>query len=89
MRQGAADLSLAIGRAQGTVMVTVDGDLDAAGMDGLERVLTDLIHGQGNLAVAVDLTQAVAAPQVLADFVTTQRERFRGMNLTVWAPAPA
>ncbi|MGI8776293.1 MAG: STAS domain-containing protein [Acidimicrobiales bacterium] len=47
--------SMAIGRALGTVVVTAHGDLDDAGAANLERVLDDLIDGQGNLHVVVDL----------------------------------
>src|SRR4051794_4742841 len=72
-----ADSTLVIGRALGTVVVTVGGDLDATAIDRLERVLTDLIDGQGNLAVAIDLSRAVATPRAVDTFVTTQRARFR------------
>jgi len=83
------DLSLVVGRSQGTVVVTVAGDLDGAALARLEDVLADLIDGQGNLTVAVDLTCAVAAPHALEAFVSAQQERFRGTNLTLRPPAPA
>ncbi len=47
---------LAISRALGTVVVTAHGDLSGHGADELPRaVLEDLVDGQGNLSVAVDL----------------------------------
>ncbi|MGH9149464.1 MAG: STAS domain-containing protein [Acidimicrobiales bacterium] len=51
-------LRIAISRAMGTVVVTVHGDLDVAGARHLASVLADLIDGQGNLAVVVDLRDA-------------------------------
>lgn len=53
--------SIAIGRALGTVVVTVHGDLDELGARHLGSVLADLIDGQGNLAVVVDLQDTVAS----------------------------
>lgn len=47
--------SLVVGRFHGTVTVTLHGDLEQAASEGLSGVLGDLIDGQGNLAVAVDL----------------------------------
>jgi anti-anti-sigma regulatory factor len=64
------NVSLVIGRALGTVVVTVHGALDLAGCKPLEGVLTDLIEGQGNLAVAVDLGRATVEPEAVVVFVT-------------------
>lgn len=47
--------SVAVGRYLGTVIVTIHGDLDHSASGGLAWVLRDLIDGQGNLAVVVDL----------------------------------
>lgn len=47
--------AVAVGRAMGTVVVTVRGDLDLPRSTFLAAVLSDLIDGQGNLAVLVDL----------------------------------
>lgn len=71
-------VSLAVGRAPGTVVVTVDGALDLEGSELLARVLTDLIEGQGNLAVAVDLGKAVVDPtavRVFAEAATRASKR--------------
>jgi anti-anti-sigma regulatory factor len=67
------DLSLVVGRALGTVVVTVDGRLDLPGCQLLERLLADLIEGQGNLAVAVDLVRAIVEPGALAVLVESAR----------------
>ncbi len=47
-------LTLAVGRALGTVVVTVHGDLNATTSPQLAEVLRDLIDDQGNLSVVVD-----------------------------------
>jgi anti-anti-sigma factor len=47
--------AVVVGRFQGTVVVTLHGDLDANDAWGLSGVLCDLIDGQGNLAVVVDV----------------------------------
>lgn len=52
---GNGPLSLTVGRSLGAVVVTLDGDLDRAGSPYLAAVLDDLIDGQGNLAVVLDL----------------------------------
>ena len=54
-------LSLAVGRAMGTVVVTLHGTIDAAGAAVLRSVLRDLIDEQGNLDVVVDLRRVVIA----------------------------
>lgn len=50
-----AEFRLAIGRALGTVVVTLHGDIVPAVVPTLRAVLADLIDGQGNLSVALDL----------------------------------
>jgi anti-anti-sigma regulatory factor len=55
-----------VSRAMGSVVVGVDGVLDAAGADLLELVLTDLIDGQGNASVAVDLAGACVEPEAVS-----------------------
>lgn len=47
--------SVGVRRALGTVVVTVHEELDGSGAAHLDRILADLIDGQGNLAVVVDL----------------------------------
>lgn len=53
----------------GTVVVTVDGALTLEGSQLLSRLLSDLIEGQGNLAVAVDLGRAIVDPEAVKVFV--------------------
>ncbi len=56
-----ARFGIAISRALGTDVVTVHGELDATGARHLGSVLADIIDGQGNLGVVVDLHDASAA----------------------------
>ena len=49
-----------IGRYRGTVVVTVHGDLAPTRVAHLDHMLTDLIDGQGNLSLIVDLHDATA-----------------------------
>lgn len=51
----AARSGIVIGRYQGTVVVTVHGELDVERAEHLDFVLADLIDGQGNLSIIVDL----------------------------------
>jgi anti-anti-sigma factor len=71
------NLSLVVGRALGTVVVTLEGELNLAGCEVLENVLTDLIEGQGNLTVAVDLSKAIVEPEALMVFIDTARQARR------------
>lgn len=65
------DLTFAVSRALGTVVVTARGTLDAAGSPVLKAVLGDLIDNQGNLAVVVDLHDVTDVdPDCLDIFVT-------------------
>jgi anti-anti-sigma factor len=54
------DYSFTVARRPGGVIVTVHGDLGLAGSIRIGAVLGDLIDGQGNLAVAVDLRQVTS-----------------------------
>jgi anti-anti-sigma factor len=53
--------SIVVGRYKKDVVVTVHGKLDLAKAEALGAVLADLIDGQGNLSVIVDLHDATAA----------------------------
>jgi anti-anti-sigma regulatory factor len=68
------NLDVVIGRGHGSVVVTVEGELDLAGCRLLEGVLTDLIEGQGNLTVAVDLGNAVVEPVAMVVFIEAARQ---------------
>ena len=67
------NLSLVVGRAPGTVVVTIDGELNLDSCQIVESLLTDLIEGQGNLAVAVDLARATIEPEAVSLFVEAAR----------------
>lgn len=62
--------SCAVTRVLGVVVVTVHGSLDASSCSALEAVLADLIEGQGNLRVVVDVgDMAVVDPSCLGVLV--------------------
>lgn len=50
-----AGFSIVVGRFLGTVVVTLAGTLDTLAATRLAATLKDLIDGQGNLAIALDL----------------------------------
>jgi anti-anti-sigma factor len=70
-----AGFRIVIGRALGTVVVTVHGDLDPPAAEQLGTVLADLIDGQGNMAVVVDLHDARAADARCLSVFTGAAER--------------
>lgn len=53
--EGEPSLKIAVGRALGTVVVTLRGDFGPVDVERVSAVLRDLTTAQGNLAVAVDL----------------------------------
>lgn len=79
---------IVIGRYQATVVVTVHGDLDHPRTAHLGHVLADLIDGQGNLSLLVDLGDATAADarqmSVFAD--ADKRARQHGGSITLSKP---
>jgi anti-sigma B factor antagonist len=69
-----ARFRVAISRDQGTVVVSVHGDLDVPGARHLGSVLDDIIDGQGNMAVVVDLDDASATdPSGLSVFAAAAK----------------
>ncbi len=88
---GSAHSSIAIGRALGTVVVTVHGELDTAGTTYLGRILADLIDFQGNLSVVVDLHDTIAtdADPVGVFVEAAERARRRSAALTLHKPPAA
>lgn len=82
--------SFRIARQGGGVILTVGGSLDLAGSIRLGAALGDLIDGQGNLSVGVDLRRVMSFdPAGLGVFtVAEQLVRRRGGTLTVTAPLP-
>jgi anti-anti-sigma factor len=77
-----------VGRYQRTVVVTVHGGLDHPRAANLGHILADLIDGQGNLSLVVDLRDATAAGaawvSVLAE--ASERARRRGGAITLSKP---
>ena len=77
-----------IGRYLGTVVVTVHGGLGVTSVAHLGLVLADLIDGQGNLSVIVDLYDATVTDDecatVFADAAV--RARRHGGVITLSAP---
>ncbi len=63
---GGSTISIVIRRQLGTVVVIVRGELDALGSELLAAAISDLVDGQGNLDVVVDLVGlAKLAPPTL------------------------
>lgn len=89
--RAAATRGIVIGRYRGTVVVTVRGDLDLARAAYLGPVLTDLIDGQGNLSLIVDLHDATAtdAEHLLVFRDAAEQARRRGGAMTISEPPPA
>lgn len=85
-----AGVRIVIGRYQRTVVVTVHGELDHPGAAHLGHVLADLIDGQGNLSLLVDLHDATATAadvkwlSVFAE--AAERARRRGATITLSKP---
>ena len=83
------NLAVVVRRGHGSVVVTVEGELDLAGCRRLEGVLTDLIEGQGNVTVAVDLGKAVVEPRALVVFIEAARQARRlGTKFILKEPPP-
>ncbi len=83
--------SLIVRRIRGTVVVTVRGLLDRASGPVLDRLLVDLIDGQGNQTVAVDLlTARVEGVEGMRPLLAAGRSASkRGTRLVLNAPSPA
>jgi anti-anti-sigma regulatory factor len=79
-----------VSRESGAVVVTVDGDLDLPRSIRLGATLGDLIDGQGNLAVGVDLRRVPHVdPRALGVFAAAARlASIRGGSLTVTGMPP-
>ena len=67
--------SIAIARSAGTVVVTVRGELDTAQSKHLGGILADLIDGQGNMSIVVDLHEARATDPDCLWILTEAAER--------------
>lgn len=87
-REVTGGLTIVIGRFLGTVVVTLRGTLGTLAATRLASTLADLIDGQGNLAVALDLRGleyvAPSGLQVLAAAAT--RQEWRGGSFLLSEP---
>ncbi len=82
---------LTISRTLGAVVVTVDGSLDTRTAAVLGDALSDLIDGQGNLLVVVDVRRMVVAdPEALQVLIDARRSlESREGRFLLAAPSPA
>ena len=80
--------SVVIGRALGTVVVTVHGTLDGRAAPPLEALLRDLVDNQGNRAVAIDLRAASGAHPAVVDMLVALTTSARGRGSSLWVHEP-
>lgn len=80
-----------ISRTLGAVVVAVQGELALGTSAALGDVLSDLIDGQGNMLVVVDLRAAVVAETDALDVLVAARRSLedRGGRFLLAAPSPA
>ncbi len=80
--------SIVIRRNLGTVVITVHGELDISRAGHLGHILADIIDGQGNLSVVVDLHDATTSdPDSLWVFTdAAERARRRGGKVLLTEP---
>jgi anti-anti-sigma regulatory factor len=81
--------SITVGRSAGTVVVTVCGELDAKTSKHLGIILADLIDGQGNLSILVDLHEASARDPDCLWILTEAAERAHRRGATMRLDAAA
>jgi anti-anti-sigma regulatory factor len=67
--------TIAVARSAGTVVVTIRGLLDAEASKNLGSILADLIDGQGNMSIVVDLREASAGDPDCLWMLTEAAER--------------
>lgn len=79
---------VSVGREDARVVVSVRGALDATLRDRLAQVLDDLIEGQGNLLVAVELLDVETVDVDTLDVLVRAADRAwaRNAKLTVSTP---
>lgn len=82
---------IAVSRYQGMVVVAIHGDLDGLRAGDLGYMLADLIDGQGNRSIIVDLNDATADdPQWLSVFDDAMaRAGRRGATVVLKGASPA
>lgn len=82
-------LRLAIARALGAVVVTLHGQLDGSSSVVVGQTLEDLIEGQGNLFVVVDLRDTVVRDTAGLAVLVKARDRMeeRGGEFILASPS--
>ncbi len=82
---------LIVSRTLGTVVLALHGEIDGSGTAHLAAVLRDLIDGQGNLALVVDLGGARGVDQAVAEVLRTAARNLgrRGGCLALARPSVA
>jgi anti-anti-sigma regulatory factor len=75
--------TIAVARSAGTVVVTIRGHIDAQASQHLGSILADLIDGQGNMSVLVDLREAGATDPDCLWMLTEAAERAHRRGGTV------
>lgn len=85
----AQDFTVLTRRAAQDVVVSIEGELDAATAPPLRAILSDLIDGQGNLSVVLDLSAMTFVDSIgLGVFAgAAKRLRARGGELVLAAPS--
>ncbi len=85
------DANCVIGRFRGTVIVTMHGDLDLSASRHLDDILHDLIDGQGNLDLVVDLLDVGQIGDTGVDVLAAAADRLavRGGELRLGGPTRA
>lgn len=86
---GSVPWHLAISRTLGDVVVTVEGEVGARTSGMLGAALLDLIEGQGNLFVVVDLRGAVLAGPSGLDVLAAAKRSMEGRNGQFLLSAPS
>ena len=82
---------VSIARAGGGVLLTLRGVIDSATAGWLEHLLEDLVEGQGNRTVSVDVRRVTAVHVSVLDLLvrSSQLAAARGGRLIVRGPSPA
>ncbi len=75
--------SITVARSAGTVVVTVRGELDAERSQHLGGILADLIDGQGNRSILVDLHEASTTDPDCLWMLTEAAERAHRRGATM------
>lgn len=77
---GHGDPTVTVRRTEGVVLVTVGGALDPPTRNRLAQILDDLIDGQGNLFLTVELPGIDEAPVETIDVLAKAADRASARN---------